>query len=560
MNIPRDTSLVAPIAAHAEREPQRQALVLVTEDGSHTPITAGELHDDALAAAHALAARGLGAGDVTIVIVGHSRALVATLLGALYLGAVPCVYAYPTERMDPAAHAERIRAVLAIAAARALLTTPALAAALTPLLAGSGCTVLDATTLTAEGGPRTSPALPDPQAPAFLQFTSGTTRLPRGIAHTHARVLGYLAARARNDRFRPGDVVVSWLPLYHDLGLVSGLITPLVLGLPTVLISPLHWARDPKQLPLAVHRHRGTHAWMPNFALNHCARLVRDADLAGVDLSCWRALVLGGEPVRLASMRAFVGRFAPYGFRETALMAGYGMAETVEGGSATMQGRMPAVDWVWSAELTGAGRAVPAPPESPGATPIVSCGPPLDGTDIRIVEADGRPLPERRVGEITVRSDYMMTGYHRQPELTAEVIRDGWLYTGDLGYLVAGELFVCGRKKDVIIVAGRNVQPHDVEAIADAVPGIRPGRSVAFGVDDPRAGSERIVVVCEPSASDADPLALERELRRRVAHELDLALGDVRFVAPGWVVKTSSGKLARDANREKYRRDIDAPR
>jgi acyl-CoA synthetase (AMP-forming)/AMP-acid ligase II len=396
-------------------------------------------------------------------------------------------------------------------------------------------------------------------APAFLQFTSGTTGPPRAIIHTHRRVLELIAAKDRKDRYRPGDVVVSWLPLYHDLGLVSGLLTPLVIGLPTVLISPLHWVRDPRILFAAVHEFGGTHCWMPNFALNHCARHVRDRDLDGIDLRRWRALVLGGEPVRLASLELFAERFRRYGFHDGALIAGYGMAENIEGATATVEGRPPRVDWVCQRTLHEDRRAVPAQPQATGSTPIVSCGVPLAGTEVAIASARGDWLPERHVGEIALRSAYMFTGYHRRPDLTAAAIHDGWFHTGDLGYLADGELYVCGRKKDLIIVGGRNFHPEDVESIADAVEGIRPGRAVAFGIDDERLGSERAVVLCElrdaTSADASGRLAVERELRQSVVRTLDLVLGEVRFVEPGWIVKTSSGKLARAANREKYLRE-----
>ena len=200
-------------------------------------------------------------------------------------------------------------------------------------------------------------------------------------------------------------------------------------------------------------------------------------------------------------------------------------------------------------------RAVPLPAQAPGSLATVSCGVPVAGGEIRILDEEGQPLPERQVGEIIIRTNALFSGYHGQPELTAQVMKDDWFYTGDLGYMAGGHLYICGRKKDMIIVAGRNVYPEDLEAIANMVPGIYSDRAVAFGVFDEQLGSERIVMVCDlkRKAGDAEKIDIERELRRRVHQELDVTLGEVHLVKKGWVVKTINGKIARSANREKYK-------
>ncbi|HLY38012.1 MAG TPA: AMP-binding protein [Candidatus Binatia bacterium] len=554
-------SLVDPLRERATREPERRALVFVAEDGTRRDVTAAALDADAGRWARGLAGIGIVPGDVILLSMGHSCDLIGAFLGTLYLDAVPCVLPYPGERLDVVVYGERVRAACDASAARAVVSSAAFAPRLRAYVGEAGCRVLAVDEILgkplADDVPRNGRRAGD--ASAFLQFTSGTTGPARAIVHTHCRVLEMIAAKDSKDQYRPGDVVVSWLPLYHDLGLVSGLLTPLVIGVPTVLIAPLHWVRDPRILFTALHEFGGTHCWMPNFALNHCARHVRDRDLEGIDLGRWRALVLGGEPVRLASLELFAERFRAYGFREGALIAGYGMAENIEGATATVEGRPPRVDWVCQRTLHEDRRAVPAEPRAAGSTPIISCGFPLAGTEVVIASSRGQWLPERHVGEIALRSAYMFPGYHRRPDLTAAAIHDGWFHTGDLGYLADGELYVCGRKKDLIIVGGRNINPEDIETVADAVEGIRPGRSVAFGVDDERLGSERAVLLCElrdAKAADASVrLAVERELRQCVVCTLDLALGDVGFVEPGWIVKTSSGKLARAANREKYLRE-----
>src|SRR5436190_16022493 len=549
-------SLVDPLRERATREPERRALVFVAENGSRRDVTVAALDADAARWARGLAGFGIVPGDVILLSIGHSCDLIGALLGALYLDAVPCVLPYPGERLDVGVYADRVRAAFDASGARVLVSTAALAPALRAHLGQVAAVGEVLARCVADDVARSDRGTDD--APAFLQFTSGTTGPPRAIMHTHRRVLELIAAKESKDHYRAGDVVVSWLPLYHDLGLVSGLLMPLVIGLPTVLISPLQRVPDPRILFAAMHEFGGTHSWMPNFALNHCARHVRDRDLDGIDLGRWRALVLGGEPVRLASLELFADRFRRYGFREGALIAGYGMAENVEGATATIEGCPPRVDWVCHRTLHEDRRAAPAPPHAAGSTPIVSCGFPLAGTEVAIASAGGPWLPERHVGEIILRSAYMFTGYHGRADLTAGAIHDGWFHTGDLGYLADGELFVCGRKKDLIIVGGRNINPEDVETIADGVDGLRPGRSVAFGVDDERLGSERAVILCELRDTKADAtarLALERELRQCVVRALDVVLGEVRFVEPGRIIKTSSGKLARAANREKYLRE-----
>jgi acyl-CoA synthetase (AMP-forming)/AMP-acid ligase II len=321
-------------------------------------------------------------------------------------------------------------------------------------------------------------------------------------------------------------------------------------------MSPFHWVRDPAVLFRAVHEFRGTLSWMPNFAFNHCVKSIRERDLEALDLTSWRSVSNGGEPVRRDSMQMFAERFRPFGFDEQALKTAYGMAENVQSATLCRHDQTPRVEWIKLEELQHHGRATPATDESPGAIPLLSCGTPLRGTKVRIVDEQGRTVPERCVGEIVLRSPYMLSGYWNRPDLTAQAVRHGWFHTGDLGYLADDQLFVTGRKKDLIIAMGRNLYPQDLEAIASTVSGIHPGRVVAFGVTDPEWGTERIVMVFElrdhTEANTEERIQIERELRRRITQELDVTLGDVRLVERGWVLKTSNGKLARAANREKY--------
>jgi len=527
------------------------------EDGAREIITAADLWTDVLSAATGLRNAGLHPDDVVILIMGHSRQLITTFLGAMALGAVPTIVSTATARLDLEVYRKRIDVLVRCAAAAAVITHPADAIPLHDLLTGLTCPVISSDTLTGTADPSALSPTPSPDQTAFIQYTSGSGGVQKGAVHTHGAVLRYIESKHRGYPFAPDDVMVSWLPLYHDLGLLSGLLTPLVVGFRTVLMSPLQWVRQPGILLQAVHEYGGTLCYMPNFALNHCVRAVRERDVRDLDLRRWKLVTLGGEPVRVGSLRAFAERFAAQGFRESALRAGYGMAEVVEGVTVGREGP-PKVDWISVATLQRDARAEPLASTAPGATAFVSCGPPKDGAEVQIVRDDGTPLPERGVGEIEVRSEYMMREYHRRPDLTRAAFREGWFRTGDLGYLVGGELYVVGRKSDLIIVGGRNIAPEEIEAAAEQVPGVVAGRAVAFGVADERAGTERVILICETAQPDdpAQQIALERRLRRVMTQALEITLGEVRMVERGWIIKTSSGKKARSDNRDKYRRQF----
>jgi len=367
-------------------------------------------------------------------------------------------------------------------------------------------------------------------------------------------MLNQISAYSRTIDLNQQDVIVSWLPLYHDMGLIAGFVMPIVAGVPLVLMSPFHWVRDPKVLLWAIDKYQGTLCWLPNFAYNHIARTARPSALEGLDLSTWRAVINCSEPVYHQSHRVFLERLKPYGLRENVLSVSYAMAENTFAVTQTQVGRPPNVDWVKTGLLQEEGRAVPSGVGEEGSTPMVSCGVPVEGTEIAVVDSGGVRLEDRQVGEIILRSDCMLTEYYRRPEITAEAIKDGWYFTGDMGYIAEDELYITGRKKDLIIVGGKNVYPQDLEAIANHIPGIYPGRAVAFGLFDERIGSEVIVMVAELQ-SELDgrtPLEIERELRQQIVAQTEITLADVRLVEERWVIKTSSGKIGRADNRKKY--------
>ncbi len=554
-------NLIEPIIQRGREHPQQVSVIFINDDGSETVITAGAFHESASATARALREAGIQPNDLVILVLRHSQMLLSAFWGAMYLGAIASIFPFLTEKLDPDLYKQRVRTLVAHSGARAVITFPEFKDDLSDLLAETGCRVLSSAEVPAAPPRSDMPVWDNPSGEqiAFLQHSSGTTGLQKGVALSHRAVLNQVRAYSRAIRLTPQDKIVSWLPLYHDMGLIAGFVMPLTAGIPLVLMSPFTWVRSPRILLQAASRHRATLCWLPNFAYNHSVRGIRPRDLEGVDLSSLRAVINCSEPVRNDSHAVFLERFASYGLRETALSSCYAMAENTFAVTQHPVGQPPRVDWVETRALQEQQRAVPVEGGKtgmPGVTAMVSNGFPIEGSEVSIVGARGGHLPERHVGEIVLRSDCMLSGYYRRPDLTGEAIRAGWYYTGDIGYLADGHLYISGRKKDMIIVGGKNVFPQDLEAIANDVPGLYPGRSVAFGLMDDQLGSESIVMVCEledEAAPEETRLLLERTLRQRVVQQTEVALADVLLVGRRWLIKTSSGKIARADNREKYR-------
>jgi acyl-CoA synthetase (AMP-forming)/AMP-acid ligase II len=551
-------TLLDPWVERVQRGMEGGGLVFWRDDDTEEVVSESRLLTEVLARRRFLESSGLKPGDDAVIALGHSFDLIAFFLACVHAGVVVTIApVYVDEGWPIEPFAKRLKMLADGSGAATVIAAGGHAES----LRNAGCRVISTGDMRA-GCETSDTEMRTPVAHdiAFIQYTSGTSGRAKAIAHRHRTVLRYIESKRRAQRITGEDVMVSWLPLYHDLGLVSGLLTPLVLGMKTVLISPFHWVRSPGVLMRAVHAHKGTIVYIPAFALHHCARAVRDRELVDLDLSSLKSLACGAEMVRAGSLDLFAQRFAPCGLRRETMRTGYGLAETVEASTATPLGQRLRIEWLALDTLERERRAQPVEPETPRSRPFVSCGAPLPGVNVRIVDSDGRELPERTVGEVTINGDFVLTGYHRQPSQTALVLRDGWLHTGDLGYVADGELFITGRKKDLIIVGGRNIHPEEVEDLSSGIPGLRPGRSVAFGVDDPVSGSERIVLIAELSGDiDADgKSALVRELRRRSVQELDAALGDVRLVEKGWVIKSSSGKHARPANQAKYLKEFNA--
>jgi len=355
---------------------------------------------------------------------------------------------------------------------------------------------------------------------------------------------------------RDSDVFVSWLPLYHDMGLIACWLMPVLLGYPLVIMSPFEWIRAPYRLLQAVSRYKGTLSWLPNFAYNFCAQKIRDRDLEGLELSSWRAISNCSEPMRWESQNAFQERFQSLGLRSDAMTTCYAMAENV---FAVTQGGIdsPAVfedidrDSLQIEKL--ARLSVPGKP----SIRMLGAGKSIPNTSVSILDNKGHTLPDRHVGEVALKSNCMLIGYYHRPDANEKAFINGWYLTGDYGYLVQGELYITGRKKDLIIVGGKNIYPQDLELLAYEVPGVHAGRASAFGVFNETTGTEDVVLVAEVETTDQlEQQKIADGIRAAVTRGSAVALRYVHLVGKHWLVKTSSGKTARSANREKFLKEM----
>ncbi|MGE0710499.1 MAG: AMP-binding protein [Planctomycetota bacterium] len=540
---------------HAERHPERPCLHLLGDEGGAEPLRYAELLSGAERVAAGLRARGLGPGDAVAVMLPTGRDYFLALHGTLLAGAVPAPVYPPHRPSQLEEHVRRQVGILRNAEAR-LLIAPAGSGRLATLLRAH-CPELRAVPSVAELAAEGAPGAPAPRlmgdAVALLQYTSGSTGAPKGVVLTHANLLANLRAMGRVIAIEATDVFVSWLPLYHDMGLIGACLGTLYHGCPLALMSPAAFLTRPSRWLRAIHRHGGTLSAAPDFAYGLCAARIPDEELDGLDLSSWRIAFNGAEPVHPDTLERFAARFAPYGLRPGALLPVYGLAESALGVTFPAPGRPPRIDRVRREAFARWRRAEPAAPDDPAPLRFVCCGRALPGHEVRVVGPDGRELGEREEGRLQARGPSVMRGYHRSAEATARALQDGWLETGDDAYVAEGEVYLTGRSKDLIIRAGRNLYPEELEAATGELEGVRKGCVVVFGSGAREDGVERLVVVAETRETDEDARARLAARVREVASDL-LALppDEVVLVPPGSVPKTSSGKLRRAACRELY--------
>jgi len=511
----------------------------------------------ALRVASSLGALGLRRGDLVAIIVGDPAGFLSTLFGASMAGVVPASLYPPAPTGDLPLYLEATARVLRSCGARGVITSTALVPHIESLrpLCPQLAVVSPFDALQSQAGAAFStPAAHDI---AFVQFTSGSTATPKGVVVTQRNLAANISAFVDALGGTSDDLAVSWLPLYHDMGLVGMALGALFVDADAVLLTPEAFVKRPVEWLRAISRHRGTVSFAPNFAYELAVRRVKDADLADLDLSSWRVAGCGAEPIHASTLAMFADKFRACGFRSTSFLPGYGLAEHVLAATLSPRSRDLIVERLSAGDVTARRIATPANGARAETLSVVACGGALPGHDVQIVDEDGQSLPERHIGEIVLSGPSVSPGYYNDVEMTALAIRDGRLFTGDLGYLANGELFVCGRVKDLIIVNGRKYHPQDLEwGVADLA-GIRRGRVVAFGSTN-GPGRDRTVVIAEPSGT-VRAAELTDAIRRRIVNVCGLVVDDIVLVPSGTVARTTSGKVRRSATKMRYERgELDA--
>lgn len=502
--------------------------------------------------AAAMLRMGLRPGDRVALALPDNAEFVFSFLGAMHAGLIP-VPMYPPQGLGKLGfYLEHARHILRLSESSLLITSSQVKTVLGSLIGGS---LRSISTVQALGVDDTQAPLARlrPEDPAFIQFTSGSTSRPKGVVLTYGSLNANMQCIRTGLKMNSDDVGCAWLPLYHDMGLIGFVLTPITNCTPVVLIAPFVFLKRPVEWLRRMTQHRATISFAPNFGYGLCASRVRERDQQALDLSSWRAAGCGAEPIQISTLESFHARFKAVGFKRNAFLLAYGLAENTLAVTFSPLGTPPRSERVRLDELTADGFASAADADDPSAVTVANCGSRFAGHEVAILDGDGNRCAPRQVGEIVLRGPSVMKGYYNNPAATAETIRGGWLYTGDLGFLLDGDLFVCGRIKDLIIVAGRNYHPSDVELVVSNVPGIRTGRVVAFSLaaleDD---GAERVVVCAETKAKQAQYGPIAEQVKSHVLEALGLKVSDVVLLARGCLPRTSSGKLQRNKTRELY--------
>ncbi|MGQ0543879.1 MAG: AMP-binding protein, partial [Betaproteobacteria bacterium] len=548
-------SLTEALEHHVERQPERLTVFLY-EGEKEAPLTYRDLWQGAIAYAARLADAGVTPGKTVAIMLPTSREYLFCFYGTLLAGGIP-VPLYPPARLATIEdHMTRHVGVLKSAGATIMVTIPE-AKPLAWLLRAqveSLRAVLVPADFPAKGESFTPVKATSGQI-GFLQYTSGSTGNPKGVVLTHANLLANVRAMGRAARATTADVFVSWLPLYHDMGLIGGCFATMFLGFPVVLMSPLAFLSRPSHWLRAIHRRRGTISGGPNFAYELCLRRIPEHELEGLDLSSWRFAFNGAEPVSPDTMVQFEKRFSGFGLRKNVMSPVYGLAECSVGLAFTPPGEPWHMDLLDREVFASTGEARLAREDDPSPLKVVGCGRVIPEHDVRVVDAAALELPDRQEGQLQFRGPSTTSGYYRNPEATRTLFDGEWLNSGDRAYLAEGMLFITGREKDIIIRGGRNISPYELEEAVGDVPGIRRGCVAVFGSLDAPSGTERVVVLAE--TRERDPSTHEG-LKKRIN---ELAIGfigapvdDIVLAPPHTVPKTSSGKIRRVAAREYYER------
>ncbi|MBF0502547.1 MAG: AMP-binding protein [Candidatus Riflebacteria bacterium] len=496
----------------------------------------------------------------------HPRALIvlpigadilACHLGTLLSGGIPVIHSHPSGKMREEAYIQHLRNVLRTTSPDLVITNRLFQGTLQPVIADLPTPVLaiDDSLKETKFQPTAWQSVNDDDL-AVIQYTSGSTGLQKGVGLTHRMIMQQCESLARTLELDPAtDRICSWIPLYHDMGLFATWLLPLLKSVRVAAIDPFLWARSPASFLQLITDFQGTLCWQPNFAYNLLASRLQDKDLEGLNLSSMRGFVNCSEPARAASHKIFLEKFKCLGVTAKKLWVCYAMAENAFAVSNAGHSNTDVTVLRCEPDNFSRGKIEPVVTDSAGVVEVVSAGSTIPGCSVRVVDSDRAELPDDRIGEIALKSPFTIREYFQNPAATeAAIDSDGWYYTGDLGFRQQDRLFITGRKKDILIVAGRNFYPQDIESIVDTCLHAVPGRSVAIGVDDELSGTQRIVILAESRSSSAKHHEeLKADIRKRAFEQLDCPIQDVFVVPYQWLHKTSSGKIARNPNLERYR-------
>jgi fatty-acyl-CoA synthase len=542
----------------ADESPDSVAVVHYKAGETPRRWTWGELMRTAELYSAALTENGIQKGQVCAIIARHNPLFYPVYVACVCAGAIPAVLAYPNPRLHPDKFREGLEGMGRRSGLDWILTEPALQDVLQPLL-GEGRSTIRGLHFPFEGSDylkgeqsgvrRGTLHVPRKSDPLLLQHSSGTTGLQKPVLLSQQAVLEHVTEYGKFLAITPQDKVVSWLPLYHDMGLIAALHLPLALGIPTIQIDPFEWVLAPSLLLQVLSAELGTLAWLPNFAFSMMADKIHEEDLEDVSLDSWRMVINCSEPVRLEDQEKFFKRFESRGLRKEALSSCYAMAETTFAVTQTPPGCVPAMLTIDPQSLSK-GAVRPATAMS-SVRVCVSSGELVPGCQIRIVDDELKDLADLQVGEVLIKSISMFDGYRNYPEKTAAAMRDGWYLSGDYGFKDGNNYYIIGRKKDVVIIAGNNIYPEDVEAGINGVTGVIPGRVVAFGEDDAESGTQCLSVVAETAVTDEAERGRLRMAIIQAGMRIDVTITNVYLVPPRFLVKSSAGKPSRSASKER---------
>lgn len=550
-------TLAEAVEATAKTSPKRGYRFVQNDKLDGDYHTFEQVEQSTRAVAAALQDAGLAKGDRVALILPDADQFVFTFLAALRAGVVPVPIYPPTGLGQLSGYVDNTRHIVHRCGAKALVTAPMIK----PLLGSvqASCPALESVMTHASLMESTASFRPVEVAPddtAFLQFTSGSTSKPKGVILTHANLLANIhnivVEGLKIDVEK--DAGLTWLPLFHDMGLIGFVLATIAHGIEVSFMSPLLFLKRPSVWVRGMSKFNATITFGPNFAYALSVKRVRPKEIEGIDLSKWRVAGCGAEPIRAETLESFADFYAPYGFKKEAFFPAYGLAEST---LAVSFARSVPTDNVKASVLWSEDQAVACEATDPDGLRIVRCGPAFAGHEIGVFALDDakceHPLPERKVGEIRLKGPSVSPGYFEEPELTRKAFVDGWFFTGDLGYLADGHVHICGRSKEVVIINGRNFYPQDIEWEASQVDGVRKGNAIAFGTGGDGGEREAVILAFETAVTDPDQLdRMAKEIRGRIQEVVGLMLDDVVPLAPGVLPKTSSGKLQRTRTRDLY--------